>query len=241
MKIRIAILGAGLLLTAASTHPGTWSVVAGSPEGMRYSNLTQLNRDNAGRLQLAWKFDTGDEFPGSEMQCNPIVVDGVLYATTPRLRVIALDAATGQQRWAFDPFVNEKRVGKQRNRGLTYWSGGRGERRIFVAAEHHLYALDAVTGKPATSFGRDGRIDLRVGLGREPETLSVNATSPGIIHNDLLIMGTLVSEDLPSAPGISVRTTSVRARLHGPFTPTRSPANSATRPGRRTRGSIRAE
>src|ERR1700704_3976776 len=76
-----------------------WRVYGGGPENIRYSKLDQINRDNVSRLQVAWTYDTGDAFPGSEMQCNPIIVDGVLFASTPKLRVIALAAATGALRW----------------------------------------------------------------------------------------------------------------------------------------------
>jgi quinoprotein glucose dehydrogenase len=198
-RLAVSALAAIVLLEAGETHQ-KWRVVAGGPEGMRYSSLSQINRSNVNRLRLAWKFDTGDEFPGSEMQCNPIVIDGVLYATSPKLRVIALDAASGKVRWSFDPFAGEKSIGKQRNRGLVYWASGK-DRRIFVAARQYLYALDAATGQPVDSFGAHGRVDLRAGLGRAPETLSVSSTTPGVVYKDLLILGTLVSEDLPSAPG----------------------------------------
>ncbi len=215
-KLAIPAMAALLFARAGETRE-SWSVVAGGPEGMRYSSLTQINRTNVAKLKLAWKFDTGDAFPSSEMQCNPIVVDGVLYATTPKLRVIALDAVTGKLRWAFDPFAGEKSIGKQRNRGLVYWSGD-GGRRIFIAARQYLYAIDAAAGKPVGSFGRNGRVDLREGLGREPETLSVSSTTPGVIYKDLLIIGTLVSEDLPSAPGhvraYDVRTGALRWTFH---------------------------
>src|SRR5260370_37836324 len=96
-----------------------WRVYGGSPENIRYSKLDQINRDNVTRLQVAWTYDTGDAFPGSEMQCNPIVIDGVLYATTPKLRVIALDASTGKLLWSFDTNEGKKLVGKSRNRGLA--------------------------------------------------------------------------------------------------------------------------
>lgn len=203
-------------LSSAADHR-TWSAATGGPDGQRYSALTQMNRENVRNLELAWKFDTGDEFPGSEMQCNPIIVDGVLYATTPKLRVIALEAATGRRRWVFDPFAGEKSVGKQRNRGLVYWAAGENQR-IFVAAAQYLYALDAKSGRPIASFGEAGRIDLREGLGRPPETLSVSATSPGVVYKDLLIVGTIVSEDLPSAPGhiraYDVRTGAIKWTFH---------------------------
>jgi quinoprotein glucose dehydrogenase len=216
LKALAALAAAALVVPGADTHR-TWSVVAGGPDGLRYSSLNQINRANVTKLKLAWKFDSGDEFPGSEMQCNPIVIDGVLYATTPRLRVVALDAATGVQKWTFDPFAGEKAVGKQRNRGLAYWADGP-DRRVFVAARQYLYALDARTGAPVRGFGKEGKIDLREGLGRDPATLSVGATTPGVVFKDLLIMGSIVSEDLPAAPGhiraYDVRTGAIRWTFH---------------------------
>src|ERR1035438_9960236 len=119
-------------LSAYAQHKD-WKVYGGGSDNIRYSELDQINRDNVKRLEVAWTFDTGDVFPGSEMQCNPIVVDGVLYATTPKLRVIALDAATGSLRWSFEPF-NGAKSPKSRNRGVVYW-----EQRIFVVARNFLY------------------------------------------------------------------------------------------------------
>src|SRR5206468_11899369 len=75
----------------------------GGVDNIRYSPLAQINRDNVTRLQVAWTYDSHDAFKGSEMQSNPVIVDGVLYATTPTLKVIALDASTGRERWKFDP------------------------------------------------------------------------------------------------------------------------------------------
>lgn len=133
------------------------------------------------------------------MQCNPIIVDGVMYATTPKLRVIALDAATGKLRWSFDP-TEGKQTGKMRNRGVMYWQDGQ-NKRIYFGFRQWLYALDAVTGKPAPEFGAGGRIDLREGLGRDPQGMTITLTTPGAVYKDLLIIGSLVSEGLPSAPG----------------------------------------
>ncbi len=195
----------------------TWEVYGGGPESIRYSALTQINRRNVANLRVAWTYDTGDAHEESEMQCNPIIVDGVLFATTPKLRVIALDAATGKLRWAFDPNEGRKTAGKIRNRGLTYW-GEKDDRRIYVVDRQYLYALDAGTGKPISGFGRAGRVDLREGLGRNPETLSVSATTPGIVYKDLLILGSILSEDLPAPPGdiraYDVRTGALRWTFH---------------------------
>src|SRR5271156_5492144 len=80
----------------------TWSVVGGGPDNIHYSTLDQINRDNVHSLQVAWTFESGDQHPKSEMECNPIVVDGVLFATTPNGNVVALDAASGTLHWRFD-------------------------------------------------------------------------------------------------------------------------------------------
>src|SRR4029077_13541173 len=148
----IVLLAVAVLLAPGSdnhrrgaiTGSRDWKVYGGGPESIRYSALDQINRDNVGRLQVAWTFDTGDAFSGSEMECNPIVVDGVLFASSPKLRVIALDAATGRLRWSFDPNDGRKVTHAIRNRGVTYWAEG-DDRRIFFVARQYLYALDART------------------------------------------------------------------------------------------------
>src|SRR5262249_43612901 len=163
-----------------------WGQFGGGPENIHYSQLKQINRGNVQKLKVAWRYDSGDAFEGSEMQCNPIVIRGVLYATTPSLRVIALDAASGKLRWSFDPNEGKKPAGKMRNRVLAYWEGG-GDRRIYLGFRNWLYSLKADTGQREKSFGEQGRLDLRSDLGREPATLSVGLTTPPVIHKDLLI------------------------------------------------------
>lgn len=193
-----------------------WPIYNGGPDSIHYSSLKQINRDNVHNLKLAWTFDTGDAYPGSELQCNPIVVDGVLYATTPKVNVIALDGATGKLLWRFDPHKGRKVLGKMRNRGITYWSGGK-DKRIFVAVRQYLYCLDARTGKLDSAFGASGRIDLRENL-RPGEKEMVSITTPGIIYKDLLIIGSITSETLPTAPGdiraYEVRTGKLRWTFH---------------------------
>ena len=132
-----AIAGGVLWLSCLAGAPQEWRVYGGSPENIRYSTLKEIDTSNVQRLQVAWTFDTGDAFPGSELQCNPLIVGGVLYATTPKLRVIALNAATGELKWEFDPNGAKSVAGNSRNRGLTYWEGGK-DQRIFVGARQYL-------------------------------------------------------------------------------------------------------
>ena len=194
-----------------------WKAAGGGTENIHYSTLREIDRSNVHQLAVAWTYDTGDAYPDSEMQCNPIVVNGLLYAATPKLRLIALDAATGKLRWSFDPNRGEKVSGKLRNRGVNYWQEGN-DRRIFYAVRQYLYAVDAMTGKPVASFGKSGRVDLREGLGRDRKAQSVSSTSPGVVYKDLLILGSVVSEDLPASPGdiraFDVRTGKIRWTFH---------------------------
>ena len=215
-----ALLFAAFFLTtgirAADPYRG-WAVYGGGPESIRYSTLDQINRDNVAKLQVAWTFDTGDVLPHSEMECNPIVVNGLLYATTPKLRLVALEADTGRMRWVFDPQQDGQFEGSKRNRGVTYWADGQ-DQRIFFVVGHYLYARDARLGTPIFSFGERGHVDLRQGLGRPPEEQSISATTPGIIYKDLLILGSIVSETLPASPGdiraYDVRTGKIRWTFH---------------------------
>lgn len=170
-----------------------WPVYGGRADQTRYSPLRQITRSNVHRLMVAWTFDTGED---GGLQTNPIAVDGTLYMPTPAHRVIALDAATGRLRWRFDSGL----PGRGPNRGVTYWRRGR-EARIFTAQDQYVYALDARTGQPVPTFGRDGRIDLREDLGRPPERQSVRLTTPGVIYRDLLIVGGRTTETLPASPG----------------------------------------
>jgi quinoprotein glucose dehydrogenase len=170
-----------------------WPAYGGGPEQIRYSALVQINLSNVHQLQVAWTFDSGET---GGLQTNPIVVDGVLYTTTPKHKVVALDAASGALRWKFDSNIESQGP----NRGLTYWADGE-DRRIFTGQGSFVYALEARSGKPVAAFGRDGRIDLREELGRPAETQNIRLTSHGIIYKDMLIVGGRVSEGLPASPG----------------------------------------
>ena len=214
MHYRIAFcLMAVPTLLQAQGRSVDWPVYGGSTDNIRYSRLNQITPANVSQLQVAWTYETKDEFPGSEMQANPIVIDGVLYATSPKLRVFALDAATGRELWSFDPSEGAPRPSRFRHRGVVVHGD-----RLFFTHRNRLWALDRKTGKPITTFGENGRVDLRQGLGRPVEGLTVSASTPGVIFQDMLIMGSTVSEGLPSAPGdiraYDIRTGALRWIFH---------------------------
>ncbi len=183
-------------LLSAQGRSADWPVYSGDADHIHYSTLDQITPDNVTRLRLAWTYETRDEFKGSEMQSNPIVIDGVLYATTPKLRVIALDATTGRELWSFDPNTIDPRSGRYRHRGVVVYRD-----RVFATQRNNLWALDRKTGQPIPTFGQNGRVDLREGLDRPVEGLSVSSSTPGVIFDGMLILGTSVPEALPSAPG----------------------------------------
>lgn len=196
-----------------------WPVYGGNAAGNRYSPLTQINTQTVKNLQLAWTFDTGENNDstkrGMDIQCQPIVVDGVLYGLTPRHKLFAVDAATGRQIWKFDPFAkadNQPRFHPLR--GITYWSDG-ADKRILYSSGASLYAVNAQTGELINSFGQNGKVDLHEGLGdaktlgHDVSNLSIRNTSPGVIYNDLIIVGSSVSEGGDAPPG-NIRAFNVR-------------------------------
>ena len=187
-----------------------WPAYNGGFNGDHYSQLKQINRGNVHRLQVAWTFDTGEK---GGIQANPLVVGRTLYAYTPTQKIVALDAATGTLMWKFDSGVS----GTQPARGMAYWTDG-SERRILAGVMNFLYCLDAATGKPISSFGESGRIDLRKDLRDDYEKQSIALTSPGVIYKDLIIVGGRNPETHPAPPGdiraFDVRTGKLRWSFH---------------------------
>ena len=175
-----------------------WPGYLGGPDSNHYSILDQINRDNVHRLELAWEYHSGGrrEDNRSQIQCNPLIIDGVLYGTSADLTLFALNAATGDEIWSFETGL----IGNGHNRGLSYWEDG-DDKRILYPSKYRLYAIDAGTGKPIPTFGINGSVDLHDGLGRDVTGLYIAANSPGRVFKDLLILGTRVSESLPAVPG----------------------------------------
>ncbi len=199
---RLALVCAAQSLFAAAD--ANWAAYLGDAGGTHYSSLTQITSANIAKLQPAWTFHAGGADPKnrSQIQCNPLVIDGVLFGTSPDLALFALDAATGRELWRFIP---EREAGgggpSGLNRGLTMWSEG-AERRLMFSAGNFLHAIDPATGKTIDSFGDHGRIDLLDGLDRDTKGLYLAANTPGAIFRDLIIMPMREGEGPgPAAPG----------------------------------------
>lgn len=211
MSYRAVVVG---LLLSACTRNADWPVYQGSDNHDHYVTLSQITPENVSKLTVAWTYDTRDAFEGSEMQSNPVIVDGVLYAMSPKQRAFALDAATGKELWSFDP-TNGKFTGPRiRYRGVVVHDG-----RMYFNYRYRLFSLDAKTGLKAPGWGNDsGWVDLRAGLDRPVEGLSVSASTPGVVYKGMLIVGTAVPEALPSAPGdiraYDVKTGAIRWSFH---------------------------
>ncbi|MEO9892117.1 PQQ-binding-like beta-propeller repeat protein [Aurantibacter sp.] len=178
-----------------------WPIYLGGNSGAQYSPLDQITLDNVSDLKIAWKFSTGDaEFNGkTQIQCNPIIIDGTLYGTSPKLKVFALDAATGKEKWIYNPNSNVN-FSMNVNRGVTYYKNGI-DKRIFFTAGPEIFCLDANTGKLIKDFGINGKVSLKVGLGIDAQERYVVSTTPGVIFKDKIIYGTRVSENSDAAPG----------------------------------------
>ena len=221
----------------AQTGYRGWESFGGGYENIHYSALKQITARNVRNLKLAWKYESGDQYPGSDMQCNPIVINGVIYATTPKLRVVALDAATGKELWSFDG-LRDRRP-NHKNRGLMHWTDGKVSRIIFPLG-HELLSLDAKTGNLDPNFGSGGRVDMRTAFDRPAEQTTISVPTPGAIYKDLIILGSSVPETLPSTPGdiraYDVRTGKLRWTFHtiphaGEFGSNTWPENGSKRSG----------
>ena len=235
-ETRAGLVAAGIVLAAcapappgtggAPVEPGTvgasgdWPIWGADAGGTKYSHLDQIDRDNVDQMVEVWTWETGEQpvrgprapirgeqvRPGN-FEVTPLVIDGVMYLSTPYNRVVALDAATGEQIWEYDPRIWE--FGQPPNgtglvhRGVAVWEGpanadgsGATERRIFLNSRWRLIALDAATGAPIDSFGPGGEIDLTEDLIWPTNRLHYTQTSPPVVYKDLVILGNGVGDRL---------------------------------------------
>lgn len=195
----------GQLTGEHASLKNSWAEYGGGADSAQYSDLSQINRENVKRLRVMWRYSIGDS---REYVFNPIVVHGVMYVLAKRNSIVALDAKTGKELWVHETDPDTTLITK---RGINYWeSSDARQRRLLFACNNILQAIDARTGKRIADFGRDGGVDLRDGLGRDPKTLTlVQSTTPGKIFGNLLILGSATNEEYSSGPG-DVRAYDVR-------------------------------
>ncbi len=175
----------------------TWQDYGGTADSAQYSALEQINRANVGQLQVAWTYATGD---GDKYVFNPIVVDNVMYVVARHNSIVALDAASGRELWVH-PIDHQSKLTTYR--GINYWeSKDRSDRRLLFALNNYLQEIDARTGNSITTFGTQGLVDLREGLGRDPNSLRlVQSGTPGTVFENLIILGSATNEEYESGPG----------------------------------------
>lgn len=182
---------AGLaVLHGAGPGPREWRDYAGGPDSSRFVAATQIDKANVARLAVAWAFPDGDT------DFNPLVVRDVIYTRARGGTIVALEAATGVRRWT-SPEIKGFTI-----RGLNYWESADGkDRRILFSALNRLQAIDAATGQFVTTFGKDGVVDLREGLDRDPATVQLQSRLPGRVWGNLIILGSATNSEYKSAPG----------------------------------------
>lgn len=212
-RLTLGSLGIVLISLASckdQNNKGEWAVYGGGKERIQYSALDQITRENVKDLEVAWEYHTKDSNASSQIQVNPLIVDGILYGLTPQLKLFAANAASGEEKWVFNPADSilidnsgRSNFGINAARGLALYKNDNGEHLLFYTAGPSLFCINSKTGKPVNNFGKNGRIILAEGLDntRELKHLRVTATTPGVIYKDLLIVGTSLSEEEEAAPG----------------------------------------
>ncbi len=187
----VAALGCAFTLALSAADDKWWPDYAGGPASSRYFPSAQITRSNVGRLTVAWTY------PFGETGFNPIVVRGVIYGRGRNGAIVALDAKTGKEIWI--------REGMQAMtaRGMNYWESRDGkDRRLIFSMNDYLQQIDAATGRPILSFGKDGVADLREGLGRDPATIGrIQSGNPGKVFENLVLLGGSTGEAYMSPPG----------------------------------------
>ncbi|MHA8051635.1 outer membrane protein assembly factor BamB family protein [Aquirufa sp. ROCK-SH2] len=194
MKKNILLLSLVFSFAFFSFQNIDWPDYLGGSDRNHFSRLDQITKENVKNLEVAWTYSMPDS---GQMQSSPIIIKGVLYGISSSVQAFALDAATGKEIWRFgDPLKNWAST----SRGVSYWSNGTEERILFTAGPN-LWALNAKTGQPISSFGQNGKIDLHTGLPAIAQNKFVISNTPGTIFQNLIIMPVRLSEGADAAPG----------------------------------------
>ena len=211
----IVVLVACLIVTPATAQTGAldgeWRSYGGDAGHTKYSPLDQIDASNVQNLQIEWTWTSVDEelkqrnevirergsFRSYAYEVTPLMVDGVLYTTTSLGQIAAIDPATGETLWSFDPVLyleGRPAVHGFMTRGLAYWTDGEQERLFYAAGRVFLLSIDAKTGKPDPEFGNAGRVDLKRGLGRIIDPSQYTVSSPPLVIGDVVIVGSAMTE-----------------------------------------------
>ena len=210
MRTRLTVVLVGVALTTLQAQEVSWSANGRDIQGTRYSPAAEITRANVSKLEVAWTYRTGEAGPEfatkkpTAFEATPLVVDGTMYVGTPLGRVIALDPATGEERWVFDPKIaRDVTYGDFASRGVSTWLDASAtadaacRRRIFVAtAQSQLIAIDARDGTPCPMFGRNGSVNLKEGLRIPPfEAQAYSMTSPPVVVNGVVVTGSSIADN----------------------------------------------
>lgn len=192
-RLNIGRIIAGCLLvamlascsTSLKNDPANWIASGGNAGETKYSSLDLINKSNVNKLQVAWVYHSGNQTGNA--QCNPLIIDGQMYITTPAQELVAVDAANGKELWRFNPARNGQGFGGQ-NRGIAYWKSGEVERILYTSGSF-LNAVDIKTGHAVTTFGDSGRVSLNDSLVRPAVEMNLMSPAPPVIFKELVIIG----------------------------------------------------
>jgi quinoprotein glucose dehydrogenase len=181
----------------AQNNYQNWEAYGGTPDSAQYSSLSQINRANVQDLKVAWTYPVQDH---NHYFFNPIIIRGLMYVLAKNNSIVALDPATGKEIWTHPTNPKSRLI---TNRGINYWESKDGaDRRLLFSQDNLLQAIDARTGNSITTFGKNGKVDLREGLGRNAQGIVlVQSTTPGRVFENLIILGSATNQEYESAPG----------------------------------------
>ncbi len=201
IRFSLSILISVLLVSSTENSANSdWNAYNGGDDCNHFSKLTEINNSNVSQLKLAWKYASGGADTSkntTQIQCNPLIIKGIMYGVSAGSQAFAIDAATGRELWKTNLKDN---TFSMTSRGVTYWTDGK-ESRIFFAYGAFLYALNAIDGQAIFSFGIKGKINLIDGIKRPGADEYVVSNTPAVVFKDILIVGTRVSESATALLG----------------------------------------